>query len=304
MCDWSNPSCLTIKIKGSVLNYKNDLHVIMVYIPPEGSSYLKANAIQPFDLFKESYDKIPPEAHTVLMGNFNAHTNSQSGDNPRIHPSVLSEMDLDSSNNQPARLSLDKRPADSYGRQLLLFCSDQNLSILNGCAPGDTQGYFTYERGLCRSVIDYGIVSQSIWSCVRSFQVGIHNSMLSDHSIILLELNTQQPRSNTYTPQSTKSPSCDSIGIWNLESIARLKGQFPEQHVQLRLQILEAKLKLANPDLDSLVSEFSDTRDISRLNAGLRANPSTHLCQQIRAKTAAYTPAKSQGISIHTTPLG
>ena len=91
MFDWLNPSCLTIRIKGSVLNYENYLYVMTVYIPPERSSYLKANAVQPFDLLKASYDKIPSKAHTVLMGDFNAHTNSQSGDNPRIHPSVLSE---------------------------------------------------------------------------------------------------------------------------------------------------------------------------------------------------------------------
>ena len=216
MCDWSNPRRLTIKINGSVLNYENDLYVMTVYIPPEGSSYLKANAIQPFDLLKASYDKIPPQAHTVLMGDFNAHTNSQPGDNPHIHPSILSDMDLDISNKQPTRLSLDKRLVDSYGRQLLQFFSEQNLSTLNGCAPGHTQAYFTYEKGLCRSVIDYGIVSQYIWPCVRNFQVGVHNSIMSDHSIILLELKAQQTRSNTFVPQSTTSPSCDSIRIRSL----------------------------------------------------------------------------------------
>ena len=176
MCDWSNPSCLTIRIKGSVLNYENDLYVMTIYIPPEGSSYLKANAIQPFDLLKASYDKIPPEAHTVLMGDFNAHTNSQDRGQPPYSPLHIIRDRSRISHNQPARLSLDKRPVDSYGCQLLQFCSDRNLSILNGCAPGDTQGYFTYERGLCQSVIENGIVSQSIWPCVRNFQVGIHNS--------------------------------------------------------------------------------------------------------------------------------
>ena len=147
MCDWSNPSCLAIRVQASVLNYEKDLYVLMIYIPSEGSSYLKANAIQPFDLLKSSYAKIPLDAHVVVLGDFNAHINSQSGDNPTIHPSVLPENDLTSSYNQPARLSLDKRPVDSYGRQLLQFCNDRNLSILNGCASGDTQGYFTYERG-------------------------------------------------------------------------------------------------------------------------------------------------------------
>ena len=164
--------------------------------------------------------------------------------------------DLASSYNQPARLSLDKRPIDSYGRQLLQFCNDRNLSILNGCAPGDTQGYFTYEKGLCRSVIDYGLVSQSMWPCVRNFQVGAHNSILSDHSIILLELRAQQPQSHAHAPQSTRSPLLRFD--WTTESIGRLKGQLSDPHTQLKIQIMEVKLKMENPNLDTLLSEFSD----------------------------------------------
>ena len=75
-----------------------------VYIPPEGSSYLKANAIQPFDLLKASYDKIPPEAHTVLMGDFNAHINSQSGESP--HPPLCIIRDGSRQLLQPACMSL------------------------------------------------------------------------------------------------------------------------------------------------------------------------------------------------------
>ena len=314
MCHWSNPSCLAIRLQGLVLNYEKDLYVLTVYIPPEGSSYLKANAIQPFDLLRSSYAKIPTGTHVVLLGDFNAHTNSQSGDNPEIHPSVLPDIDLTSSYNQPARLSLDKRPVDSYGRQLLQFCNYRNLSILNGCAPGDTQGYFTYERGICRSVIDYGLVSQSISPCVRSFQVGVHNSILSDHSIILLELTAQQDRPYAHTSVSAQSPLLRFD--WNPESMARLKAQLSDPHTQLKIQIMEAKLKLKHTDLDALVSDFSNLlleetkkvvkfrkrgppsrkqkaakkwydqslrtlkKDISQLNTDLRTKPSTHLSQQ------------------------
>ena len=250
MCDWSNTSCLTIKIKGSVLHYEHDLYVITVYIPSEGSSYLKGNAIQTFE---ESYDKIPLEAHTVLMGDFNAHTNSQSGKNPQIYHSILSDMDVDISNNQPGCLSLDKRPLDSYRQQLLQFCSYRNLPILNGCAPGDTQGYFTYQKRATISVIDHGIVSQSIWPCIRHFQAEVHNSILSDHSIFLLELQAQQTRPSANVPQSITSPP----PTVRLESIARLKGNLSESHFQVKLQILEAILQLENPDLNSILSEFS-----------------------------------------------
>ena len=105
--------------------------------------------------------------------------------------------------------------------------------------------------------------------------------------------------------------------------MARLRDELSDPHTELKIQIIEAKLKLDNPDLDALVSDFSDLlleetkkvvkfrkrgppsrkqkaakkwydqslrtlkKDISHLNADLRANPSTHLSQQIWAKTAA-----------------
>ena len=126
---------------------------------------------------------------------------------------------------------------------------------------------------------------------------------------------------HAHTNESSKSPLL--WFDWNPESMARLKDQLSDPHTQLKLQIMEAKLKLDNPDLDALVSDFSDLlleetkkvvkfrkrgppsrkqkagkkwydqslrtlkKDIFHLNADLRTNPSTHLSQQIQAKTAA-----------------
>ena len=42
MCDWSNPSCLTIRIQGQAINQPSDLYVLTVSLPPEHSSYLRS----------------------------------------------------------------------------------------------------------------------------------------------------------------------------------------------------------------------------------------------------------------------
>ena len=98
-------------------------------------------------------------------------------------------------------------------------------------------------------------MSQSIWPCVRNFQVGVHNSILSDHSIILLELRAHPDRPYTHTSVSALSPLLRFD--WNPESVARLKAQLSDLHTQLKIQIMEAKLKLEHTDLDALVAEFS-----------------------------------------------
>ena len=167
MCDWSNPCCLAIKIKAATLSLHQDLYVLMVYLPQEHSSYLKSTNTDPFLLLAIAFSKIPHEAPVVIMGDFNAHTNNESGALPSIHPDVLSQFDTECHRTDPSRrISRDHRQVDNYGRLLLQFCRDRDLTILNGCTSGDTQGQYTYEARTIGSVIDYTLVSQAI--CPRS----------------------------------------------------------------------------------------------------------------------------------------
>ena len=184
MCDWSIPCCLAIKILGKVFNHSKDIYVLTVYLPPEHSTFLKSTNTDPFLLLTQAYNKVPPDAFTILMGDFNAHTNQPSGSLPHIHPEILPHLQCNTTTvDPPSRISMDHREVDSYGHQLLQFCANRQLTILNGCTSGDTQGFFTYEMGNIRSIIDYSIVSQSLWPLVHNFQIGLHNSVLSDHSL-------------------------------------------------------------------------------------------------------------------------
>ena len=200
MCDWSNPCCITIKIKGSYIKSKSDLFVVTVYLPPEHSSYLRSTNTYTSKL-AEAYDKIPPEAHVLLMGDFKAHTLNQRGTLADMSSDIIPEMVFDTTSiDPPPRRSLDPRRVDIYGHKLLQFCDDRSLTILNGCTPGDSQGYYSYEVGATRSVIDYSFASQTLWPLIRNFQIGLHNLVLSDHSLLITELDLSRvsslPKSN------------------------------------------------------------------------------------------------------------
>ena len=115
---------------------------------------------------------MPISLPVVWMGDFNAHLDQANSSSPHVSSDLLPALNCDlPSADPPARKSLDTRKIDSYGRKLLQFCGDRDLTILNGCTPGDPQGYFTYERGPVQSVIDYAIVSESLWPLVHIFQV-------------------------------------------------------------------------------------------------------------------------------------
>ena len=144
---------------------------------------------------------------------------------------------------------------DSYGRRPLQICGDRGFTILNGCTPGDSQGYFTYERGPIRSVIDYAIVSQSIWPLVCNFQVDQRNPILSDHSLIHLELNLAGSEYITHPPTAGHSPLLKFD--WSPEATERLRLRFSSPHFLLQIQLLKARLNLPSPDIDRIVSYLS-----------------------------------------------
>ena len=257
MCEWSNPCCLTVRINGSALDLSQDLYIVTVYVPPENSSYLKSTGINPFDLLLQTQHHIPPLSHVVWMGDFNAHLDQENSSSPHVPSELLPALNFNlPSADPPARTSLDTRKVDSYGRKLLQFCGDRDLTILNGCTPGDSQGYFTYEKGPVRSVIDYAIVSQSIWPLVRNFLVDQHNPVLTDHSLIRLELNLAGSKYITHPRAEGQSPLLKFD--WSPEATERLHLRFSSPQFLLQIQLLEARLSLPAPDIDRIVSDLSN----------------------------------------------
>ena len=68
--------------------------------------------------------------------------------------------------------------------------------MLNGRAPGDQEGRFTCTKNGGHSVVDYGIVSASLYSSVHSFVVQDFDGTLStDHAALTMTvaLQRQQP---------------------------------------------------------------------------------------------------------------
>ena len=94
MCDWPNPSCLTIRIQGQAINQPSDLYVLTAYLPPEHSSYLKSTQTDTFLLLNKAYQQIPPTAHILIMGDFNTHMGTLSGHIPAIHAIPATQLPI------------------------------------------------------------------------------------------------------------------------------------------------------------------------------------------------------------------
>ena len=77
-----------------------------VYIPPEHGSYIKSTKLDPFAAISQAYQKFPPSAHNVLMGDFNAHKGQSPETRPRLVDEQLITMFEECDMDLPARSSI------------------------------------------------------------------------------------------------------------------------------------------------------------------------------------------------------
>ena len=163
---------------------RKPLAVGFIYFPPNHS----AN-----DYFQELENDLiwlATTHETIVMGDFNAHTNNCSDYSFDEHFNEEEMVISDSIRNKYVRQrsSMDTRPLNEYGKQLLDVCITSNHLILNGRADGDKLGKFTRITEESRGVLDYALCSISYLDHIQGFRVG---DLLpeSDHCGIQIELS-------------------------------------------------------------------------------------------------------------------
>ena len=110
--------------------------------------------------------------------------------------------------------------------------------------------------GTIGSVIDYSLVSQAIWPHVRNFRIAPHDSIMSDHSLLITEMDLALPRPHPQATGTTPSPLLKFN--WTSEAMERLKLRLSSPAFQVQIQILEARARAEDPNIDTLVQDFSN----------------------------------------------
>ena len=117
----------------------------------------------------------------VLTGDFNARTGSEAdyiaGDSTLHIPINNSNYSIDFTTEQ--RVSQDST-VDLRGKDLLEFCICNQIRILNGRCFGDSSGKYTCLKPNGCSVVDYVLVSQSLFHDVLYMSVSDFKAHFSD----------------------------------------------------------------------------------------------------------------------------
>ena len=202
-----------VKLCHNFFGLQRDIYICFLYIPPVNSSYTKRTGLDKsiFDDLESNIGRWGSKGDIILMGDFNAHVNSNDLDfiemdfhdtlNDSLPQMYISDNVLQKRNTQLNQIT------NAYGRQLLELCTSSQLRILNGRVIGDTMGRITFFNSQGTSIDDYCVCSEQLLSTVCSFEVGDFTPTLSDHCAITLTLQgyffdtPEITLRNIYTPK-------------------------------------------------------------------------------------------------------
>jgi hypothetical protein len=140
-----------LKLKKDFFQFKTDIYLCLVYIPPHTQ-----NNIDILELMEKDIIKYRGMGDIILTGDFNARTGNEpdyiKGDSASHIPITKNLYDIDLAVGD--RHSRDNT-IDSRGKDLLEICISHKLRIINGRIFGDSFGKFTCHNYAGSSVVDY-----------------------------------------------------------------------------------------------------------------------------------------------------
>lgn len=239
------------------------LLVAVCYFSPKGSRLYSQGILHPDplqQLFGGIVDGQSRGLKCIIMGDMNIRvgrrchdvpvcTGSDSG--PPTLQQVQQEFRTLYTEVPRTRESHDHEFHSDWGNRLMHGLQAAGIVLLNGRAPGDEQGRFTYHqppgRGTGRqghSAIDLCCVSAEWYRHVRRFQVSDFDlSMSSDHSMI--EVHMELPC--MYTPRANRTRVCRPVGHdavqayrANLQTVDHVFASIWEDMQQGRLSLASA----------------------------------------------------------------
>ena len=204
-----------LEIKGVKLSNAvsvDNLIMMCVYLPPQNSSTYDEETDGVL-ILKEKLVELKskfPEHKLIVLGDLNARIGSMQD--------ILVDADVEhvtgfdwyiTDDFDIPRQSKDTVTND-FGRSLIESCTELDMHVLNGRAPGDTTGQYTNVTENGCSVVDYVIVESSLYEHVDSFKV--LDLAETNHMPVECVLNmctlTEEDASHVNTPPDELTQQC------------------------------------------------------------------------------------------------
>ena len=163
---------LWLKVNTKQLGLSRDIYLCCSYLVPENSSYLKWQDIEPSSMLEMDVIKYAKLGDIVICGDLNSRTSNKEDYILMDDNCQYISLPLGYS---PDKFDIKRRNSDiilnTYGKNLIDLCISSKLCILNGRTTGDRTGKFTCFTNTGQSVVDYNIVSKTLYNRIECFIV-------------------------------------------------------------------------------------------------------------------------------------
>ena len=260
-----NNDVIWIKIKRQISGYPKDIYIGTAYLSDENG---RKNIVEKIGEVGKDIQAIRDKGgEVILQGDFNARIGIETDfvENDKYDPEMSPV-----SHDIPPRSTMDK-VLNARGKELLDMCKTLDLCILNGRKTGDILGNFTSFQPRGNSVIDYGIISQSLFDYVTSFNVGNFMPWLSDHSPIHYSLILRGNRSIKDDPEENEP--LPTKWFWDENCNEKFENCLKRDEVCAKLAEIQ-DLRDADVVIEGINSVLTETADVCQLKKKKRMNKS------------------------------
>lgn len=221
------------------------------------------NWVNEFNVIKKHFTE-KDDVTSIIIGDLNARIGNSEQIVEDIYKSqcVLSDK----------RSSKDS-VINSKGKNILEFCNNNGLVVLNGITKSDKDGNFTYISNSGDSVIDICAISQDCLYMVQDFMV--ESQIWADHMPIVLYLNI--PQYENVVDKINLLPKL----IWNEKNTAQYR-----QCIDTNLAKLKSTSQVISvDDLINVIKESSKQPSYKPRNIAAKSKWFDNKCRQARRKS-------------------
>ena len=234
--------------------------LVGAYLPPEKSPYYEEtdiyNGVSLLEDCLLDLTRVCGDIPFIICGDLNARTASM---NARDVDPIDDIYEMNSDNHSESRTPVDNdtrrtskdNTVNSFGRYLIGICEEFGLSILNGLQSLNFSGDFTYISQTGCSLVDYFMISASMLSKCRRFNV--IPMVESKHLAVEMSIVTV----NNYVTVKGTVPKAFSVVKykWDEEKSVNFANMMQTSHVQALLDEAES---LIDCDINQALSKFNE----------------------------------------------
>ena len=270
-----------LKLKKSFFSLPDDLFICIAHIPPQNSTYTARTGDVVLDDILLDIVKYSKQGSIILSGDLNARTGVKEdyilNDEDDIHMSeqghYLPDLNIRSRGSQDKTIS-------SRGNSILDMCTGARLRIVNGRTLGDTLGRFTCHNSLGSSVVDYCIVSETLYKHILYFKVHDFEATISDHCQLSLGVKANICRSQCTNFSSVAMAPMPLQFHWSTEAAPRYKKALDDVDAIAKIKSLNDNLLGGNHS----VEQYSETLKDILITAAKRSLRPKHDPQKTNKK--------------------